>query len=64
MLKCATTSASSWNKKLSGQHLFLPFKVANNVVQSTNKSPNQLQTKVNTRKKGHMKRYDHVKNYA
>jgi hypothetical protein len=60
MLKYATSLASSQNKKLNGRHLFLPFKVANDVVQSTNNSLNQLQTKVNTRKQGHMKIYDHV----
>jgi hypothetical protein len=50
MVKYATTSAPSPNKKLSGQHHFLPFKVANNVAQFLNNNPNQLQTKVNTRK--------------
>jgi hypothetical protein len=63
MVKYAT-SASFQNKKLSGQHFFLPFKLANDVVQSTNNTPNQLQKKVNTRKQGHMKRYNHVKSYA
>jgi hypothetical protein len=60
MLKYATTLTSSQNKKLSGQHLFLLFKVANNIAQFANNNPNQLQTKVNTRKQGHMKRYNHV----
>jgi len=60
MLKYATTSTSSQNKKLSGQHLFLPFKVANDIAQFANNNPNKLQTKVNTRKHGHMKRYNHV----
>jgi hypothetical protein len=64
MLKYATTSASSWNKKLSGQHIFLPFKVANDNVQFANNNSNQIQTKVNTRKQGHMERYNHVKSYA
>jgi hypothetical protein len=58
------TSASFWNKKLSGQHLFLPFKIVNDIAQFANNSPNQLQTKVNTRKQGHMERYNHVKSYA
>ncbi len=64
MLKYATTLASSQNKKLSGQHIFLPLKPINDIVQSTNNNSNQLQTKVNTRKQGHMKRYNHVKSYA
>jgi hypothetical protein len=50
MFKYATTSPSFWNKKLSGQHLFLPFKAVNDVVQFGNNNPNQLQTKVNIRK--------------
>jgi hypothetical protein len=50
MVKYAITLASSPNKKLSGQHHFLSFKVANNVAQFANNNPNQLQTKVNTRK--------------
>jgi len=60
MFKYATTLASFRNKKLSGQHLFLHFKVANDVVRSMNNSLNQLQTKVDTRKQGHMKKYNHV----
>jgi hypothetical protein len=64
MLKYATTSASLWNKKLSGQHIFLPFKVASDNVQFANNNSNQIQTKVNTRKQKHMERYNHVKSYA
>jgi dihydroneopterin aldolase len=64
MLKYVTTSTSFWNKKLSGEHFFLPFKVANDVAQFANNNPNQLQTKINIRKQGPMKRYNHVKSYA
>jgi len=60
MLKYATTLASSLNKKLNGQHFFLPFKVANDIVKSTNNNLNQPQTKTNSRKQGHMKWYNHV----
>jgi hypothetical protein len=52
MLKYATTLASSQNKKLSGQHLFLYIKATNDVVQFANNSLNQLQTNFNTRNKG------------
>jgi hypothetical protein len=62
MLKYGTTS--SQYKKLSGQHLFLPFKATNNIAQYANNNLNQVQTKVNTRKQGHMKKYNHVKSYA
>jgi hypothetical protein len=50
--------------KIEWPTFFLPFKVANNIVQSMNNSPNLLQKKVNTRKQGHMKRYNDVKSYA
>jgi hypothetical protein len=60
MLKYATTSTPSRNKKLNGQHLFLPFKTTNDIVQFANNSPIQLQTKVNIKKQAHMKRYNHV----
>jgi hypothetical protein len=49
---------------LSGQHLFFAFKVANDVVQFMNNSLSQLQTKVNTRKQGHMKNITMYKSYA
>jgi len=52
MVKNVTTSTTSRNKNLNGQHHFLPFKVANIVTQSTNNSPNQVQMKVNTSKQG------------
>jgi hypothetical protein len=52
MLKYATTFASSWNKKLSGQRLFLPFKATNDVAQSMNNNLNQLQTKIILENKG------------
>jgi hypothetical protein len=64
MVKYATTSASSQNKKLSGQHIFLPFEVVNDIVQSMNNNSNQLQTIVNIKKQWHMKIYNHVKSYA
>jgi hypothetical protein len=50
MVKNITTSSTSQNKNLNGQHHFLPFKVANIVVQSANNGLNPLQTKVNTSK--------------
>jgi hypothetical protein len=38
------------NKKLTGKHCFLPFIAKNNVTYSANNDPNQLHTKVETRK--------------
>jgi hypothetical protein len=64
MLKYATTSTSSWNKKLSGQHLFLPFKAANDIAQSTNNNMNQLQTKFYIKNKGIRKDLTMCKSYA
>jgi hypothetical protein len=52
MVKYTTTSTPSRNKKLSDQHCFFLFKVTNNVAQFANNGPNQLQTKVNTKKIG------------
>jgi hypothetical protein len=50
MVKNVTTSTTSRNKNLNGQHHFLPFKVAKIVAQFVNNGPNQVQTKVNTNK--------------
>jgi hypothetical protein len=50
MVKNVTTSATSQNKNLNGQHCFIPFKIINIIVQFTNNGPNQLQTKVNASK--------------
>jgi len=48
---------------LSGQQFIHPFKVVNDVVQSANNNLNQLQTKSNTRKQGHMKDITKYKSY-
>jgi hypothetical protein len=55
MVKNVAKSASSQNKNQKGQHRFLLFKTINIVVQFANISPNQLQTKFNTRKQRRMK---------
>jgi hypothetical protein len=54
MFKYATTSAPFRNKNLRDQHLFLPFKTTNDIVQCANNSATQLKEKINIRKHGHM----------
>jgi hypothetical protein len=57
--KYAIISTPSWNKKLINKHLFVPFIVANNVAYFANNNPNQLHTKVKTKKQLHIKTPSH-----
>jgi hypothetical protein len=63
MVNSVTTLVGSWNKNLNDQHHFLLFKVTNIVAQFANNNPNQLQTKVNTRKQGKWKQIPTYKSY-
>jgi hypothetical protein len=63
MVKNVTTLGTSRNKNLNGQHCFLPFKVANIIMQFANNNLNQLQTKVNTNKHDKWKQIPTYKSY-
>ncbi len=65
MLKYATTSIASQNKKLSDQRFFLPFKAANNIVQFANNNLIQLpKKKLILENKGIWKDITMYKSYA
>jgi hypothetical protein len=58
MLKYATISAISQNKKLTNKHHSLFFIATNNIMYFVNNNPNQLHTKVKTKKQLHIKTYN------
>jgi hypothetical protein len=56
----AIISTPFWNKKLNGKHCILIFIAINNVAYFVDNDPNQLHTKVKTRKENILKHITNI----